>query len=967
MAAIGSKKTVSKVTVTSTPTPPPKETVTITTIPAERLPPPPTHIDIFIPTRLPRPPFLNRGGGGGGSPIPPTGGLSTPEGAVLVTPSGEIVGSAAIPPLISPTSPALTKPPIALIQPSQPQVIGGFDEQRLLGISKQAQIVKQRFFQNNKLIGGEEKKKSKQSKNLESFFETSQGRKIALQKLKEGIPLTDLELFNVRRAIAEFKEVRINEPSIINISSLEKIINEELGKSTIKSEPETISPQLSQQEVPKGFEFFVKNRRGEPEPNIGGLLELPFQKLQEFVSDPLAKYIKETEIDPLKVRLQQKGVPTLQSVEPKKSSLIKNPSISKFLDPRYDISVLSGIEEFTKVDVRGLGIQTFFAPILAPELITGFTTTPRQIIRQTVIEESLSKPDIKFIGKFVGEKGTFAAEADIAGIKIKSITKGKVLIGEEENVQRFLGREISQVTTPQDKITREIILKDIISFPEKLPETAKVVKISKTTFPEIGEVLTKDILEDLIPFESRGFAAERARVLISQKKIEAEGLLNLIDLPPVEIIKKGIIAQQPTRVQTIEELQKSLIAGATKRLEEKTIILRPNDIPIILEEGTIKVSAGRPKLKIQKLETPKLSDIKFIDFPEDFSTEFRVPEIFKSKGSKLSLKFEPTIKGIIEITEEPIEKEILDLSGKFIKVEKIPKEIQQSKQITEILEKNIQKALPISTMEKTIIEEARTKLSDQFIKISSKIEQQGKSVPLRPVLKLSSGKEKSGEKIIFDTIFKQEKTQDIKIKTTAIFKVKTKQEQKTKSKSILSQIDIQLSDLAEKLDTGLKIKTATKTIEKNINKTTPDESITPIIPEFPFTSLKPRIFSFRGGRRPSLSLDQTSKAYTVFLKRLGGFVPVRSGLPRGKALQFGSSRTLKELNRTFKLIESGVTSEADIQFFPQPSQFRRFKQRKGRRESLEPLTFIQRTSTLLKSPEERFLIQEARRQRKILA
>jgi hypothetical protein len=98
--------------------------------------------------------------------------------------------------------------------------------------------------------------------------------------------------------------------------------------------------------------------------------------------------------------------------------------------------------------------------------------------------------------------------------------------------------------------------------------------------------------------------------------------------------------------------------------------------------------------------------------------------------------------------------------------------------------------------------------------------------------------------------------------------------------------------------------------------------------------------------------------YEVFVKRRGKFVRVATGLPRGRALRFGTRVVERELSRQFKIAKSGVTRLKDVAFRPS-ERFRRFKQRRGKRI---PLTdrFIQKTTFALSSEAEKIAIKQAR-------
>lgn len=112
-------------------------------------------------------------------------------------------------------------------------------------------------------------------------------------------------------------------------------------------------------------------------------------------------------------------------------------------------------------------------------------------------------------------------------------------------------------------------------------------------------------------------------------------------------------------------------------------------------------------------------------------------------------------------------------------------------------------------------------------------------------------------------------------------------------------------------------------------------------------------------RPSSKSIGIPKQAYSVLQKRRGVFIPIAKGLPKGLALKLGSERTLRDLSRTFKLAKSGTTEMEDIDFIPQFTQFRQYKVRKGR--TIPTDTYIQKQKSLLQTPEEKYLIQQAKR------
>ena len=104
-----------------------------------------------------------------------------------------------------------------------------------------------------------------------------------------------------------------------------------------------------------------------------------------------------------------------------------------------------------------------------------------------------------------------------------------------------------------------------------------------------------------------------------------------------------------------------------------------------------------------------------------------------------------------------------------------------------------------------------------------------------------------------------------------------------------------------------------------------------------------------------------AKAYAVLLKRRGKFQAIGTGFTRGQALKFGSEKALQDISRTFKIVETGKTTEAeDFGFAPSQNIFREYKIRDGKRVAT-PGEFIQLTSANLQSRAEKFQLQEARR------
>jgi hypothetical protein len=127
----------------------------------------------------------------------------------------------------------------------------------------------------------------------------------------------------------------------------------------------------------------------------------------------------------------------------------------------------------------------------------------------------------------------------------------------------------------------------------------------------------------------------------------------------------------------------------------------------------------------------------------------------------------------------------------------------------------------------------------------------------------------------------------------------------------------------------------------------------------PFTPFKKIALSSRRKRK---RFSMTSPAYAVMLKRRGKFIPIATGLPKGRALKFGSERAIRELSRQFKVVATGKSTElGDIDFRPSEKVFRQFKIRRGRQVALEPDRFIQNISQNLQTNEEKILIKQARR------
>lgn len=121
------------------------------------------------------------------------------------------------------------------------------------------------------------------------------------------------------------------------------------------------------------------------------------------------------------------------------------------------------------------------------------------------------------------------------------------------------------------------------------------------------------------------------------------------------------------------------------------------------------------------------------------------------------------------------------------------------------------------------------------------------------------------------------------------------------------------------------------------------------------------VIGFRRRDKKRAKALATLAAYNVFVKRRGKQVLVARGLPRGRALGVLSDRLLSELARSGRIVESGTTDVGDVNFYPSARQFRTFRRVKGRRVSLAPDTFIQRTSANLQNQVEKQLLVAARR------
>lgn len=106
-------------------------------------------------------------------------------------------------------------------------------------------------------------------------------------------------------------------------------------------------------------------------------------------------------------------------------------------------------------------------------------------------------------------------------------------------------------------------------------------------------------------------------------------------------------------------------------------------------------------------------------------------------------------------------------------------------------------------------------------------------------------------------------------------------------------------------------------------------------------------------------ITRTTKAYSLIIKKRGKFIPIATGLPRGKALRLLQTRLTTNIARTGKLVETGLTEEPDISFKPSERIFRTYKIRGGRRIE-QPDFFIQRTQANLQTREEKTALAQAK-------
>lgn len=131
-------------------------------------------------------------------------------------------------------------------------------------------------------------------------------------------------------------------------------------------------------------------------------------------------------------------------------------------------------------------------------------------------------------------------------------------------------------------------------------------------------------------------------------------------------------------------------------------------------------------------------------------------------------------------------------------------------------------------------------------------------------------------------------------------------------------------------------------------------------PGLPSRSVPPRVFFGDDGKKGR------KKAFKVLVRRRGKFVNVASGLPLGRALEFGQRTTLKSLAATFKVVESGETDLPDTVsgFRPDQRLFRSYEVRRGKAVPFTDLTFIQKRGKRLASGDERLELSAAARQRR---
>lgn len=190
------------------------------------------------------------------------------------------------------------------------------------------------------------------------------------------------------------------------------------------------------------------------------------------------------------------------------------------------------------------------------------------------------------------------------------------------------------------------------------------------------------------------------------------------------------------------------------------------------------------------------------------------------------------------------------------------------------------------------------------------------------------------------------------VRTSQVGKEISKEITKDVTKEIAKEIPKEIA----KEQTKQTTKTLLKELLKELPKTTTKE--TPL--EIPRLSPRDEFFLISGKGKSRLRRKRTSKAYSVLLKRRGKYTPVYTGIPRGRALKFGSDLATRELSRQFKIVEAGVTESEDIAFRPSPKIFRTYKVRRGKQIPLSPDQFIQRISANLQTSEEKALIKQAK-------
>lgn len=110
---------------------------------------------------------------------------------------------------------------------------------------------------------------------------------------------------------------------------------------------------------------------------------------------------------------------------------------------------------------------------------------------------------------------------------------------------------------------------------------------------------------------------------------------------------------------------------------------------------------------------------------------------------------------------------------------------------------------------------------------------------------------------------------------------------------------------------------------------------------------------------------KTEKTYNVFLKRRGKFNPIATDLILNQALNLGSRRTRRSLQKTFRIAPTGKTKdifESDIPY-SDINFFREYRiQRK--KKIATPLTFIKKQRAVWSTPEEKYLLSQARKSKR---